>query len=961
MTGVRVREPPQRVQTPLTIEDACTHERTEVVVDLDPATDACALEEAVAAALHPRRGRLWLSGAELSGPVGACGLRAGAVLGLGGPLAPVRPGPVLHVVSGAEAGAVHSLDHDLQFAGALLRPGPAGVVATTCHGVATLLRPGEHLDLGDRVVSLCSVHPVAIGRGRQSEVSRPPRLRAAVAIASLQAPEAPATVAARRLPVVPLLVPVLLGVLMAVLSNPLFLLFTLMAPVMALSTWWSDRVQGRRTARQRAAAHGAEAAELAAEVTRLRLAERAARHEASPDPAALLRIACDPGPRLWERRRTDHDALVLRVGTGPRFPTTYRLGTGSPEPLEDVPVTVALREVGVLGIAGAGRPLARWLVAQSAVLHSPRDLSIWLLADPAQDGTEQAWGWLRWLPHAAPGTEQRCSALIGCTVETLSARVTELTALVAARTAGSRDVRTQLQAQQLPDVLVVLDGARALRSLAGVPGVLRDGPAVGVHVICLEERHLLLPEECQAVASATGELRAQGADALAFRPDLPTAAWAEEVARALAPLRDGGTDGEAEIPTAARLLDVLQLDPPTARGVRARWGRTTAAVVGLDADGPVVLDLRRDGPHVLVAGTTGAGKSELLQTLVASLAVANRPDAMTFVLVDYKGGAAFKDCARLPHTVGMVTDLDGHLVARALSSLTAELRTREQLLQEAGAKDIEDYWQTGATLPRLVIVIDEFASLAEELPDFVRGLVGIAQRGRSLGVHLVLATQRPSGVVSPEIRANTNLRLALRVTDAAESLDVLDAPDAADIPRSVPGRAFARTGHSTLFPFQTARVGGRHPPAAGERPAVVELPWSALGLPPPRMHVGASGSHDPGGEATDLRALVEAVRAAASGLPAPRSPWLDPLPSLLTLTDLDRPRPLLLPYGLEDAPADQQRHTAALDLVRGGHLLVAGATRSGRSTCSGRWPAPSLAARRRTTCTSTRSTAATAP
>ncbi|MCU1623363.1 MAG: putative cell division-related protein, partial [Frankiales bacterium] len=863
---------------------------------------------------------------------GACGLRAGAVLGLGGPLAPPHAGPVLHVVSGADAGAVHALDHELHLAGALLRPGPAGVVATARDGAARLLRPGERLDLGDRVVSLCSAHPGALGPGRQTEVTRPPRLRAAAATVSLQVPEAPATVAGRRLPVVPLLVPVLLGVLMAVLSNPLFLLFTLLSPVMALSSWWSDRGQSRRTARERAAAHDAEVAQLAAEVVRLRLAETAARHEASPDPAALLSIACDPGPRLWERRRSDDDALVLRLGTGARSPSTYRLGTGSAEPLEDVPVTVALREVGVLGVAGPGRPLARWLVAQAAVLHGPRDLSIWLLADPAQEGTEQAWGWLRWLPHAAPAGEQQCGALVGCTVETVAARVTELAALVAARTAAARDVRAQLQARQLPEVLVVLDGARALRSLAGVAAVLRDGPAVGVHVICLEARHLLLPEECQAVASATGELQAHGTEAVTFRPDLPIAAWAEELARALAPLRDGGTDGDVEMPTAARLLDVLQLDPPTAAGVCARWGRTTAAVVGLDADGPVVLDLRRDGPHVLVAGTTGAGKSELLQTLVASLAVANRPDAMTFVLVDYKGGAAFKDCARLPHTVGMVTDLDGHLVARALSSLTAELRTREQLLQEAGAKDIEDYWQTGAALPRLVIVIDEFASLAEELPDFVRGLVGIAQRGRSLGVHLVLATQRPSGVVSPEIRANTNLRVALRVTDAAESLDVLDAPDAAGIARSVPGRAFARTGHSTLFPFQTARVGGRRPRAAGERPAVIEVPWSTLGLPP-STHVDApAASSGSDREATDLHALVEAVRAAASGLPAPRSPWLDPLPSLVTLTDLDRARPLLLPYGLEDAPAEQQRRTAALDLVRGGHLLVAGATRSGRST-----------------------------
>src|SRR6185437_2958929 len=135
-------------------------------------------------------------------------------------------------------------------------------------------------------------------------------------------------------------------------------------------------------------------------------------------------------------------------------------------------------------------------------------------------------------------------------------------------------------------------------------------------------------------------------------------------------------------------------------------------------------------------------------------------------------------------------------------------------LAAAGAKDIEEYTERSGLqpryhpLPRLVIVIDEFASLVRDLPDFVTGLVGIAQRGRSLGIHLILATQRPSGVVSADIRANTSLRIALRVTDAAESADVIDAPDAAHIAKSTPGRAYVRLGHASLVPFQAGRVGG---------------------------------------------------------------------------------------------------------------------------------------------------------
>jgi DNA segregation ATPase FtsK/SpoIIIE, S-DNA-T family len=359
--------------------------------------------------------------------------------------------------------------------------------------------------------------------------------------------------------------------------------------------------------------------------------------------------------------------------------------------------------------------------------------------------------------------------------------------------------------------------------------------------------------------------------------------------------------------------------------------------------------------------------------------VANRPDAMTFVLIDYKGGSAFADCGRLPHTVGVVSDLDGHLTERALASLSAELKRREEILLQAGTKDIEDYWDARRAdrglepLPRLVLIIDEFASLVTELPDFVTGLVGIAQRGRSLGVHLILATQRPAGVVSADIRANTNLRIALRVTDAEESTDVIDDPSASWIAKATPGRCYVRSGAASPVQVQSARIGGRRPgtgPAGGSA-QVIPVPWQGLGRPLPGTAVGAAGA---GGDAaeghggsvdepnmtTDLSVLVNAIRAASAalGLPAQRSPWLAPLPEVVTQDALPpvvarpvaaRPvmaRPVMastvaastgrdippLAYGLTDLPARQAREALTLDLVHGGHVVIAGAARSGRST-----------------------------
>ena len=392
------------------------------------------------------------------------------------------------------------------------------------------------------------------------------------------------------------------------------------------------------------------------------------------------------------------------------------------------------------------------------------------------------------------------------------------------------------------------------------------------------------------------------------------------------------------------------MEPPSAARIAGRWrdgGRSTLAVIGESYDGPFGIDISKDGPHALIAGTTGSGKSELLQTIVASLAVANRPDEMTFVLIDYKGGSAFAECALLPHTVGMVTDLDPHQVERALVSLTAELTRRERILAAAGAKDIEAYQllvdgRRAPSLPRLVIVVDEFAAMSRDLPDFVTGLVNIAQRGRSLGLHLMLATQRPSGVVSAEIRANTNLRIALRVTDPVDSADVIGVPDAATIGQSNPGRAYVRLGHASLVPFQAGRVGGRRPgagPAATAAPWVAPVEWAMLGKPEPARPAGPARRE---AEITDLTVLVEEIRRATSGLRIqhPHRPWLAPLPPSLLLHDLmpaspgpERPAggPPACVFGLVDLPTIQQQQSAVLALDSFTHLMAAGAPRSGRS------------------------------
>ncbi|WP_030907658.1 FtsK/SpoIIIE domain-containing protein [Streptosporangium amethystogenes] len=878
----------------------------------------------------------------------------------------------------------------------------------------------EHalLSCGGSVLTLKAVEPPDAHLDAQPDgglaYNRPPRFRPPGGARRFEVPAEPRRAETMRLQLLTAFLPAALGVGMAIaLQSPYFLLFAFMTPLIMIGQWWSDRRHGRKQYRRQLKEYRERLKVFEATVERARADDETARRAAAPDPAEVLLTVTGPRRRLWERRDHDPDALRLRVGLAdlpaeleftPERSAPADTPMPAPPTCQAVPVALAMRRLGVAGLTGPRETtagLARWLVGQAAALHSPRDLAIVVLS--AHGDGEERWSWVRWLPHCAPRGGEDCVALVGADPEAAARRVGELAALIDERLGEDAAAGPAARLGRVPagwgdlgggggseqpyaapvyderpyDVLVVLDGAQVLRALPGMPQVLRQGPRAGVYTLAVDGDQRLLPEECATVAAmeadGTVRLRGGGLDDLGeILADQVTAAWCDRLARSLAPIRDVSRDDAGlALPGSARLLDLLELPSVSGTALAERWGRATEAVVGVGPEGLFSVDLRRDGPHALIAGTTGAGKSELLQTLICSLAVANRPDEMTFVLIDYKGGAAFKECVRLPHTVGMVSDLDGHLTQRALASLAAEIRRRERLLLAVGAKDIEDYHELRdartarasrdllvagsgapvrplrgraeppAPLPRLVLVIDEFAAMVSELPDFMTGLVDIARRGRSLGIHLILATQRPGGVVTADIQANTSLRIALRVTEGTESADVIDRPDAAYIPKSAPGRCYVKSGAGAATAVQTARIGGRSPGVSGgeARVRVTEVGWQALGRPRP-VRAGTEGGH-----VTDLSVLADALVEAArvAGVAEQPSPWLEPLPELMVVPGLSAPSTGLpyragveevppLAFGVTDMPWAQDRRALALDLAGGGHLLIAGASRSGRST-----------------------------
>lgn len=336
------------------------------------------------------------------------------------------------------------------------------------------------------------------------------------------------------------------------------------------------------------------------------------------------------------------------------------------------------------------------------------------------------------------------------------------------------------------------------------------------------------------------------------------------------------------------------------------------------------LDLLKQGPHALVGGTTGAGKSEFLQTWICSLAFHYSPEELNFLLIDYKGGAAFAKCIELPHTVALVTDLSESLLERVLLSLKAELVYRESFLNKIGATSIDDLYKNHpkhkAGLASLVIIVDEFAAIATDIPTFTDKMVDIAQRGRSLGVHLVMATQRPSGVITNNLKANTNLRIALRVTDEMDSHDIIGNEKASQI-SNTPGRGYAKIGNEPPIMFQTAYLG-----APFEKPStLLKIELSTLSK---KTLLYQKETDQISVSALEKMCATVKNQAEQQKIKQPRPICLTPLPTnaeITTLKELKKGN-----FALMDIPAKQKQEELQIPK---NNILITGGPNSGKTNC----------------------------
>jgi S-DNA-T family DNA segregation ATPase FtsK/SpoIIIE len=724
-------------------------------------------------------------------------------------------------------------------------------------------------------------------------------------------------------------------------------------------------------------------------VRRTAHAQRDAQLFLHPDPEQLWAVVAE-GSRLWERRVGDADFGQARIGLGAQQLSTPLVAPDTApvdelEPLtagamqrflavhgslDALPMAVSMRafyHVTVSGEPDSAQAVARALVSQLVTLHSPEDLMLAVVAAPQ---AVPRWDWTKWLPHTqvpgqldGAGTKRLFGDDLGDVEQLLRTRLD-------GRPRFGRDTQPVLDQ---PHIVVVLDGGT-------VPPDSLFAAAEGVQGVTIVEVVGGDLDEMRgglSVVAHPGWLRLESGGGVAYEglPDGISLPAAEALARQLAPMRTAGGDEDEPLLANLDFTDLLKLGDAGAVDVARTWRpRSTAerlrVPIGVGEDGqPVMLDLKEAaqegmGPHGLCVGATGSGKSELLRTLVLGLAVTHSSETLNFVLADFKGGATFAGMSQMPHVAAVITNLadDLTLVDRMGDAIRGELQRRQELLRSAGNyANIHDYEKARAAgaplepLASLVLVIDEFSELLTAKPDFIDMFIQIGRIGRSLGVHLLLASQRLEEGKLRGLDTYLSYRIGLRTFSASESRTALGVPDAYHLP-AVPGSGYLKFGTDVMTRFKAAYVSGTYRTGGPDVP-VGQLPLDRrptvfTAAPVPVVYAGTKAPVRPEREDDALADTVLDVivrRLDGQGVPA-HQVWLPPLdqaPTLdyllpgiapteqrgLTAVDYTRPGGLTVPLGLIDKPFEQRREVLYRDFSgAAGHMLVVGGPQSGKST-----------------------------
>lgn len=720
----------------------------------------------------------------------------------------------------------------------------------------------------------------------------------------------------------------------------------------------------------------------------------------SPDPSTLTFLV-EEGARVWERSAGDDDYLLTRIGTNdqplclaleaPPLPSLAQLDPVAAsaahrlmlthEMQKDLPATISLTDYARVEIVGndeeAVRSLARSMVMSVATFHAPEDVLIAVVTDPAY---ADQWEWVKWLPHAA---SPRVRDKVG-PARMIVSSFDELRDLLPSEV--SEAPRFSPEVRQGRHVIVLVDGVAISHS----EPLIGSDPLAGFTVIEMPAMWETLedPRRMRLAFASTGKDR--GVELVRVRtrsefvnPDAMSIAEAEATARRLLPLYSAepvgaGDDqrivGQAELTDLLHMPDVREIDFDKAWARRPKRDRLRVPIGQTTEGAPIYLDLKEAaeqgmGPHGVLIGATGSGKSEVLRTLLLSLVLTHSPEQLNLVLVDFKGGATFSGMADMPHVSAVITNLGSEvgLVDRFQDALTGEVVRRQELLRAAGnfanVNDYEKARRNGRTdlapLPALLIIADEFSELLAAKPEFVESFINIGRVGRSLQIHLLLASQRLEEGKLRGLDTYLSYRVGLRTFSAAESRTVLGVPDAYTLPQE-PGVGYLKSDTETMTQFRAAYVSG--PPKTimkhGKQEEEVVRDYSrdialfTAGAQPLDIDEDSDDAAVivPQGPAEERATIDIAVERMTGRGPLAHKVWLPPLkvpatldhlmsdlavdPKLGLISPTWRSRGgLTVPLGIVDIPLEQRREQLTVSLAgAGGNMLIVGGPLSGKST-----------------------------
>lgn len=663
-------------------------------------------------------------------------------------------------------------------------------------------------------------------------------------------------------------------------------------------------------------------------------------------------------PDLFDKTRNDEDFLTVRLGIGSK-PAIRQINYKKKEQLQDlegleaipeklyeeykiisdVPIVTNLNDQSVLGVIGNNDQILN--IVKSITLdicsrHYSEDVKLGFLVDP--DDIER-YSWTKWLPHCNNNNRFRN---IVCSSESKNAFFEFLYITFGERAADSKNPNYPHYV-----IFVLKDWGIKTHPLSQYIEKANDLNATFIFCENLREN---LPLGCQDIifmedTNAGYVLNSQSMNNKEyFKFDVVSDKMFNELAFMMSPIYCESINLENALTTSITFYELMNILSPDDLDLNKRWSdseihKTMSAPIGVKTqDEYVYLDLHEKyhGPHGLVAGTTGSGKSEILQTYILSMATLFHPYEVGFVIIDFKGGGMVNQFKELPHLMGAITNIDGHEINRSLMSIKAELQKRQRLFAEYDVNNINNYiklykrGKTNTPIPHLILIVDEFAELKAEQPEFMKELISAARIGRSLGVHLILATQKPAGQVNEQIWSNSKFKLCLKVQTKEDSNEVIKSPLAAEIKE--PGRAYLQVGNNELFElFQSAYSGA---PAQNNEVKVQEYSINELDFSGRRMNVySQTKAKSEGVDETQLDAVVGYISqyCKTSSIRSLPDICLPPLAEEINYCmSKYEGNGIVIPLGIYDDPTCQTQDVARMNLSEG-HLAIIGSSQYGKT------------------------------